>query len=246
MPRKLLQLRSVGITLSTRSGLLRIKSSHVLKDISLSIAEGERVAFIGRNGAGKSSLLRLAAGLLRPDTGSVSRPDGIRTMLLSLPPGFDPKLNGKMNIILAAIFLGATLEQARAAVPSIAAFAELEDFLDMPLHAYSSGMKARLGFAVSQIMEADLLLIDEMLGVGDEAFREKSRQALRDKLCRDQSVVIVSHNLKMLSELCDRAIWIDDGQVRADGNIAQVIRQYRRESDEQQKIKPATPLPDCP
>ena len=230
MATEVCRLKGVGVTLSTRMGWFRTKSKRVLEGVDVTLKQGERVGIIGRNGAGKSSLLLVAAGLIRPDSGSVTIDSGVRAMLLTLSMGFDSRLTGRMNAIMAAIFLGATTEEARAAMPEVIAFAELEDYIDAPLHAYSAGMKARLSFAVSQVLHADLLLIDEMLGVGDEAFREKSSAALRARLCEHQTVLIVSHNLTVLNELCDRGIWVDGGRVRVDGPIGEVIRQYRAES----------------
>lgn len=230
MDDELLRLSGVDVTLSTRVGWFRTKRRRVLKRIDLSLRRGERVAVIGRNGAGKSSLLLVAAGLIRPDQGTVTRAEQVRIMLLTLAMGLDTHLTGRMNAIMAAIFLGATAAQARAAMPQVAEFAELGDYFDAPLAAYSAGMKARLSFAVSQVLHADLLLIDEMLGVGDERFRDKSSAALKERLCGDQTVLIVSHNLVMLSELCDRGVWIEDGEVCADGPIRQVIREYRTAS----------------
>lgn len=226
MTRPILSLQNVDLRLSTRSGWFRFKSKQVLNDISLQLDPGDRVALVGANGMGKSTLLSVAAGLIRPDRGTVTRQDGIRSMLLTLNMGFDMRLTGRMNAELSAIFLGATTAQARAAMPEIAAFAELEDYMDTPMSAYSAGMKARLSFAVSQVLHADLLMIDEMLGVGDQRFQEKSSHALRERICGDQTVIIVSHNLRVLSELCDRGVWIANGAVRMQGPIGEVIQAY--------------------
>ena len=238
MASEVCRLTDVSVTLSTRIGWFGVKRKQVLDGVDLTLRSGERVGVIGRNGAGKSSLLLVAAGLIKPDSGGVTHAAWARTMLLTLAMGFDNRLTGRMNAMMAAIFLGATAAEARVALPDIIEFAELEDYIDTPLHAYSSGMKARLSFAVSQVLQAELLLIDEMLGVGDEGFREKSSAALRQRLCEDQTVLIVSHNLTTLNELCDRGIWIDGGRIRADGPIAEVIRDYRSASKMQQAGAP--------
>lgn len=227
MVEPLLSLEGVDLSLSTRSGWFRLQRKQILKGIDLHLEPRSRVALIGANGAGKSSLLSIIAGLIRPDRGRVIRQPGLRTMLLTLGSGFDMRLTGRMNAELAAIFLGATPKQARAVMGEIFAFAELEEYIDTPLSAYSTGMRARLSFAVSQVVETDLLLIDEMLGVGDERFQERSQQALNERICGDQTVVIVSHNLRVLSTLCDRGIWVSQGQIRQEGTIDEVIEAYR-------------------
>ena len=222
----LLSLEEVDLTLSTRSGWFRFKTKHVLQDVNLHLEPGDRLALVGSNGAGKSTLLSVAAGLIRPDRGCITRQPGLRSMLLTLGMGFDMRLTGRMNAELSAIFLGATREQAREAMPQIIELAELQDYIDTPMSAYSAGMKARLSFAVSQVLHAELLLIDEMLGVGDQRFQERSSQALRERICGDQTVVIVSHNLRMLVELCERGLWLSGGRVRMEGSVEEVIHAY--------------------
>lgn len=226
MDKDLLAFEGVKLQLSTRSGWFRFKTKEVLCGVDLCIGPGERVGVVGANGAGKSSLLGVAAGLIGPDHGRVIRRPGLRTMLLTLGVGFDMRLTGRMNVELSAIFLGATPAQARAAMPEIIAFADLAEYIDTRLSAYSTGMKARLAFAVSQVLRADLLLIDEMLGVGDQRFQEASSKALRERICGDQAVLIVSHNLRMLTELCDRGVWVSGGRILADGPISEVINAY--------------------
>jgi lipopolysaccharide transport system ATP-binding protein len=206
---------------------MHFKSYEAIKDVSLSIARGETIGLIGRNGAGKSTLLHLISRIIMPDAGKVVFHRPASVSLLSLQLGFSPELTGRDNAIIGGMLLGYTKKEAMASVQRIAAFAELENWMDEPLRTYSSGMRARLGFAVAMEMHPDVLLIDETLGVGDEAFRNKSTLAMKEKMRSDQTVVFVSHALADVMELCSRAVWIDEGLVRMIGPPAEVIPAYR-------------------
>lgn len=215
---------NVGVTY-TRKGLFHSSSFDALKDVSFELYQGESLAVLGRNGAGKSTLLQLLAGVLRPDRGELIN-RGVQAQLLTLQVGFDPKLTGRDNAILSGILLGRRRREVENQLDEIFEFAELEKFMDVPLSTYSAGMKARLGFAVSAYMEPDVLLIDEVLAVGDAAFQSKSKKVMEDKIASDKTVVLVSHNVDMIKKYCNRAVWIDGGVSRIEGEVSEVARAY--------------------
>ena len=199
-----------------------------LQDISFDVARGETLGVVGRNGAGKSTLLRLLAGVLEPAGGSICRAPGVRCGLLSLGVGFMPDLTGADNVIISLMLQGLTRAEARARLQEIAAFSELGDAFHHRVKTYSSGMRSRLTFSTALYNNADVLLIDEVLSVGDGAFRKKAHQALREKISGDQTVVFVSHVESAVQQLCDRVVWIEEGKVLLVGETAQVLEEYRR------------------
>ncbi len=223
-------LRTGGAGGSLRSlGELRARSPHwALRDVSLTVREGEALGIIGVNGAGKSTLLRLLSGLTAPTRGTITRASRI-SGLLTLGESFQPLLSGEENAMTAAILAGLTRREARARLPAIAAFAELEDVMDQPLRTYSDGMRLRLGFAVSITAAPRVLLIDEVLAVGDLRFRDKCLTRLRE-LHEQESVTLIltSHELEQVEAMCTRAIWLSDGTVAAEGPPAEVVERYRR------------------
>jgi lipopolysaccharide transport system ATP-binding protein len=180
---------------------------------------------IGRNGAGKSTLLKLLAGIIRPDRGRIIG-RGLRAALLARQVGFDGDLTGRDNIVLSALLLGFSRAEIRAQMDDIVAFAELGEHIDQPLSTYSTGMRARLGFAVSSRLEPDILLIDEALGVGDAAFQAKSTELIEDRLASDRTVVLVTHSPLAARRLCNRAVWIDQGVSRMEGEVDAVLEAY--------------------
>jgi lipopolysaccharide transport system ATP-binding protein len=188
---------------------------------------GETVGVIGRNAAGKTTLLKVLAGIIAPDRGSVSRAD-INVSLLSLQVGFVPHLSGRENAILSGILLGLTKREAQRRLPDVIAFSELGDFIDEPISTYSAGMRARLGFSVAYYAAPDVLLIDESLAVGDTDFRAKSATAIRKIIRSNRTVVLVSHNLDTVHQLCNRVVWIEEGATVAVGDPATVIYDYER------------------
>ncbi|WP_246155816.1 ABC transporter ATP-binding protein [Thiohalocapsa marina] len=206
----------------------------VLKDISFDLHRGETLGVIGRNAAGKSTLLRVLAGIIRHDRGQfINRAQSIS--LLTLQTGFVPYLTGRQNAVLSGILLGLRRAEVEARMEAIIDFSELGTFIDQPLSAYSSGMRARLGFAVAYQVQPDILLIDETLGVGDAEFKEKSTQAMRERIRSDKTIVLVSHVPGMIRELCDRAIWIEEGVTRAVGNVDEVTQAYHEEVSRRQQ-----------
>lgn len=225
MADKVLELENVGFSYKTRMGLRRKHVTEALSDISFYVRRGETLGLIGRNGSGKSTLLTLLTGIYQPDRGVIHRHCD-RIALLSLSVGFDLQLSGADNLILSCMMLGYSKRQALEHYDEIVEFAGLEEFMQQPLKAYSSGMKARLGFAVGIKMEADLLLIDEALGTGDAAFKQKASKIMRERIMSDQSVIFVSHSLGNVAELCQRVIWLEDGVIKLEGEPEPVLEQY--------------------
>lgn len=223
----LLSLSGVGVAF--RPGGLRLRPRPpfwVLQDIGFELFPGETLGVIGRNAAGKSTLLRLLAGIIKHDRGTlINRAHSVS--LLSLQTGFVPYLTGRENAILSGILLGLRRREVEARMAAIIAFSELGAFIDQPLSTYSAGMRARLGFSVAYQVEPDILLIDEVLGVGDEEFRAKSTQAMHERMRSDKTIVLVSHHPGTIRDLCDRAVWIEAGTTRAVGAPAAVLSAYQ-------------------
>lgn len=229
-----LSLKEVG--LAFRQGALSFRRRRlfwVLQDISFELYPGETLGIVGRNAAGKSTLLRLLAGIIRHDRGIFIN-NGQSVVLLSLQAGFVPYLSGRENAILSGLLLGMRRFEVEERMSSIIEFSELGDFIDLPLSSYSSGMRARLGFAVAYQVDPDILLIDETLGVGDEAFRAKSSRAMHERIRSDRTIVLVSHAPGTIRELCDRVMWIEEGVTRAVGDVGEVMQAYHEDMDRRQ------------
>ena len=198
---------------------------YALNDVTFSIEKGESLGIVGRNGSGKSTSLKLIAGVMAPNEGEV-HVRGRVSPLIELGAGFHPDLTGRENVYLNASILGMTTRQIRARFNDIVDFAELWDFMDTPVKRYSSGMYMRLGFSVAVHSDPDILLVDEVLAVGDEVFAEKCQAKVRDFHERGVTIVIVSHNLDMIRGFCERAILLHQGHLLADGSPEEVTRQY--------------------
>ena len=201
---------------------------HVLKKINLNIKKGETVALIGTNGSGKSTLLKLMTKIIYPTKGKIIT-HGKLTSLLELGAGFHPDFTGRENIYFNASIFGLTAKEIDERVDKIIKFSELEEFIDNPVRTYSSGMYMRLAFAVAINVDAEILLIDEILAVGDQHFQDKCFSKLEELKKSDKTIVIVSHSLSAVEKLCDRAIWIYDGEVKMDGKTKEVIKEYLKE-----------------
>lgn len=225
----IIQLDNVGLTYRTRRSLFQRTYFEALRNVSIGVVEGETLGIIGRNGCGKSTLLRILAGIYSPDKGTITCTCN-SISLLSVNLGFDPELSGRSNAIISGMFMGARRKEVVEKIDEIEAFAELGRFFDEPIKTYSSGMRARLGFAVALTMRANLILIDEVLGVGDIHFRKKAESAITNLISSDQTVVLVSHAMDQIKRLCDRAIWLDKGSVRMVGHAAEVVEAYRNHS----------------
>ena len=198
---------------------------HVLENINVSIKKGETVALIGTNGSGKSTLLKLMTKIYYPTKGTVET-NGKLTSLLELGAGFHPDFSGRENIYFNASIFGLSKKEIDRRIDEIIDFSELRDFIDNPVRTYSSGMYMRLAFSIAINVDADILLIDEILAVGDQHFQEKCQEKLLELKESDKTIVIVSHNLDSIQKLCNRAIWIYDGQVRMDGSCKTIIKEY--------------------
>jgi len=196
-----------------------------LKDVSFQIEQGERVGVIGRNGSGKTTLLRLLAGITRPTHGKIAV-KGRLGVLIELMAGFHPELTGRENVYLNGAIMGMTQKEVRRKFDEIVAFAELEDFIDTPIKRYSSGMHVRLGFAVAAHLDPEILLVDEVLAVGDAAFQKKCLGKMSVAAQEGRTVVFVSHNMTAVKSLCNRAIWLQDGRVKEDGEPGIVVSKY--------------------
>ena len=197
-----------------------------LKGVSFEVEKGEAFGIVGQNGAGKSTLLRVMARTLRPDEGRVVI-RGRMSTLLQLGVGFNSELSGSRNIYLGGLVAGLTKKQVDERYDDIVAYSELGDAIYRPMKTYSSGMFSRLAFAVAMHLDPEILLLDEVLAVGDEGFREKSMTTMHDLLGRSGSIVFVSHAVRQLADFCDRAAWLDEGTVRALGEAEAVVDEYR-------------------
>ena len=211
--------RKLGLRQATR-----YREFHALQDVSVRIAQGETVGIIGRNGSGKSTLLQLLCGTLQPSRGHI-QVTGRVAALLELGSGFNPEFSGRENVFLNAAVLGLSREQTLARFDAIAAFADIGDFMEQPLKSYSSGMAMRLAFAVIAHVDADILVIDEALSVGDAFFTQKCMRYLR-QFMKSGTVIFVSHDMEAVMALCSRVVWLDAGQIRQDGATKAVCQAY--------------------
>lgn len=227
MSSPLISLTDVGFTYRTLSGLFSIEKYQALNSINLEIRPGETLGIIGSNGSGKSTLLKVLARIYEPDEGKIVY-NANKISLLSLALGFDARLSGFDNAILSSMLLGATLREAKQKVEGIIEFSELGEFASHHVRTYSSGMRARLGFSVALNMKADVLLIDEALAVGDAKFKAKSEKAIVERVTSSQTVVLVSHSGAQINRLCDRAVWIEKGEIVEQGNTDFVTGQYAK------------------
>ena len=203
---------------------------HAINDVSFKIYKGEKVGIIGYNGAGKSTLLNLITGIYPPDNGSVTTYGNI-SPLLSLGAGFDPNFSGRKNIILNGAVLGYDKEFLESKVDEIIEFSELGDYIDIPIKNYSKGMLAKLGFSIATAVNPDILIIDEILGVGDVNFQKKSADKIRSLMDGGTTVLLVSHSIPQIRELCDKAIWIDNGKLREMGEVNKVCDYYLKDAE---------------
>lgn len=223
---KLRTLKSALLDRSLIQGLRPEDAIPALKDVSFSIARGESVGLIGSNGSGKSTLLKILAGILRPTEGDVTV-DGRVAALIELGAGFHPEISGRENVFIGGAVLGLTRRQIEARFDDIVSFSGLEAFIEEPVKNYSSGMYVRLGFAVAIHTDPEVLLVDEVLAVGDEAFAHKCLRRIEEFLARGRTLVMVSHSLPLIESVCDRAIWLEKGTLRLNGHPRRVVDAYR-------------------
>ncbi len=212
------------------------KDLWALHGISLKLERGESLGVIGRNGAGKTTLLRLLAGITRPSIGVV-KTQGRVASLLNVGAGFHPELSGRENVLLNGVILGLSRDVARRQLEAIVAFSGVEErFLETPVKHYSSGMYARLAFAVAVHVDPDLLLVDEVLSVGDAAFQDRSMRKMLELRASRKAVIFVSHNMAAVELMCERAVWLERGVVRAAGETSEVVRAYLDATDEAEEV----------
>lgn len=204
---------------------LQYEEFYALRGVSFHVNKGEVIGIVGKNGAGKSTLLKVIAGILRPTEGSVAVRGNVVPML-ELGSGFDCDLTGRENIFLNGAILGYSEEFLKERYNDIVEFSELGSFIDIPVRNYSSGMMMRLAFAIAAQVNPDVLIVDEILAVGDAAFQEKSYARMMELMSHGTTVLLVSHNIEQIRRLCDRVIWLDHGTVLADGDTNEVCDRY--------------------
>ncbi len=213
------------------TGKKRCREYTALHPMTLTINRSEVVGVVGRNGAGKSTFLKLVAGMILPSAGEIEV-DGRISALLELGTGFHPEMSGRDNVYLSAAVMGLSTGWVDAHYPEIVAFSGLADFIDQPIKTYSSGMRMRLAFAVATTVEPDILILDEILSVGDGAFARKSFERIMDFKKADKTILFCSHSMYQVEAICDRAIWIDQGELVMDGDPAQVVMAYNQFLDQ--------------
>lgn len=206
-------------------GKLQYKEFEALKHISFSVDRGETVGIIGRNGSGKSTLLKIISGIMKPTSGNVSVKGNVVPML-ELGSGFDMDLSGSENIFLNGAILGYTEEFLKEKFDEIVAFSELGEFINIPIRNYSSGMLMRLAFSVAAMVEPEILIADEILAVGDEAFQHKSLARMKEMMSGGTTVLLVSHSMEQIREVCDKVIWLNYGKIKMMGETSKVCDQY--------------------
>ena len=226
MDQLIYNLQNIGVYYR-KAASLPWKSSKfwALHDVSFKAYRGQTLGIIGRNGAGKSTLLKILAGIILPDSGSIHRADST-VSLQSLGAGFDPRLTGRQNIFLNGLLLGMEKRYIVERMNDIITLADIGDFIDEPIKHYSSGMQARLGFSIAYYVNTDIILIDEALATGDQAFRQMATGLIKDKIRSDHTVVLVTHSVSLVSELCDRVIQIENGRSLPELPVQESIGRY--------------------
>ena len=221
-------LKKTSIRASWKHLADKVEVYEALRGVSFELEKGKILGIIGQNGAGKSTMLRSIAGIFSPDKGSINL-HGNSISLLSIGVGFNKKLTGRENIFLSGMLLGFSEEEIKAKEKEIVDFADIGKFIDRPVKTYSSGMHSKLAFAITAILETDIMLIDEVLSVGDAKFKEKSYNKMKELISDDKrTVIIVSHSLGTIKELCDEVLWLDKGKVVMKGNADEVLPEYEK------------------
>lgn len=213
---------SIGGVITSDSNDTYIKA---LANVSLEINEGTKIGLLGHNGAGKSTLLKVLSGVYPPTSGEVYR-DGTVSSLTDITLGMDPELSGYDNVIMRCIFMGMTFAQANECAPKIIEFAEMEDYIRLPLRTYSTGMSLRLAFSIATSVTPDILVMDEMIGTGDANFIKKHQRRTMELIDNTKIMVIASHDLKILQDVCNLALWMERGRVKVFGDAKEVIKDY--------------------
>ncbi|BFM06792.1 ABC transporter ATP-binding protein [Halioxenophilus aromaticivorans] len=225
MKKPVLKFDNVSLFYKNRLGIFGAKN-WVIKDLTFDLLHGEVLGVIGKNGAGKSTLLRLLADIIAPNSGRIWREENTRAQLLTLNLGFIQDLNGVDNIVLSLVSQGLPIKHAKSLIETVTDYAELAHVIRQPLRTYSAGQKARLGFAIALQATPDVLLLDEILGVGDKDFQEKSSKALAEVVQSEQTVVLVSHSSNTIEKYCQRTLWIEQGSCKMLGETSDVLDAY--------------------
>lgn len=216
-------IRAIGGNVQFSDSNVYVKA---LSNINLEIKQGERIGLIGHNGAGKSTLLKVLAGIYEPTEGSIEI-EGYTSSLTDITMGMDPESSGYENIIMRCIFMGMTFAEAKAKVKEIVEFSEMEDYIDLPARTYSTGMYLRLAFTIATSVVPDILIMDEMLGAGDASFIEKARQRTSKLIEKTKILVISSHDMQIMRDICNIGIWMEKGQIKMVGKISDIISAYQ-------------------
>lgn len=204
----------------------RTNLEHAVKGISFDVYKGEIVGLIGQNGSGKSTTLRCLAGIISPDEGTVNL-FGNSVSLLAIGVGFQRELTGRVNIMLSGLLMGFTEKEIKAKMKEIIEFSELGSYIDKPVSSYSSGMHSRLAFAITAILDTDILLVDEVLSVGDARFKKKSNKKMKELIMdKERTVIMISHSLETMKSMCDRIIWLHEGEINMVGAPKEVLAKY--------------------
>ncbi len=209
----------------TKDGIKKVNIVHAVQDVSFTVNQGEILGIVGKNGSGKSTLLRSIAGIFQPDKGKIDT-KGNRVSLMAIGIGFNGNNTGRENILKSGMLLGCQLDYIKEHMNEIIEFSELGEFIDRPVRTYSSGMYSKLSFAVTAILDTDIMLVDEVLSVGDEHFRKKSYKKMEDLMLSDRTVLIVSHATDTLKKFCNKILWINDGKIIKYGETDEILREY--------------------
>ncbi len=225
-----MRLEGVSVVFSDEKFFSNAEEVTALNDVSLHVGRGDKVGVVGANGAGKSTLVRVMSGVLQPNAGVVDD-EGMSCAHLSLNAGFDAELSGTRNVVMHGMLMGLTRKEAAARVEAVTEMSGLGDAMGRRVSTYSTGMRGRLCFSTAINLEPDILLLDEVFAVGDREFREKSQRIMRERFTEDRAIVLVSHSLANVEQLCERAIWLDHGEIKAQGETKNVVRAYRDSSN---------------
>lgn len=226
MKREIMRFEKVG--LAYRRSLNPFSEKNwILKGLDFSLYRGEVLGVIGHNGAGKSTLLRLLAGIIAPNLGRIHKEKAVRSQLLTLNLGYIHQLSGYENAIMSLVTQGKTIKEAYTLIDGVIEFSGISHLMEHPVNTYSAGERARLGFAIAMQATPDILLLDEMLGVGDKDFKEKSSEALKERVRSEQTAVLVSHAPNTISEFCERVIWIENGGIKGVGPSDKLLEEYQ-------------------
>ncbi len=222
-----ISVKNISVSYQKGRSLFSREKHEVYSGLSFDVRKGDSLGVIGRNGVGKSTLLKLLAGIIEPDRGEITF-NCNKVALLALGAGFNPQLTGRRNIIINGLLLGFGRKEILTQVDAIVEYSGIGTAIDDAIKTYSAGMRARLAFSIAINMQPDVLLIDEALGVGDAAFMQKSTKAIHERVRSSQTVVLVSHQAATVKMLCNKVIWIEDGEIRKTGDVISVVQEYEK------------------